>query len=188
MKIAINLASQPYRRDRPMIAASVAVTLLLVGTLGVLVSLAMIDRTQLADTRRTIEKLNQQIRKANEEQARLDTVLRQPDNAEVLERSVFLNTLLYRKGISWTRIFGDLEKTVPHNVRVISIRPFVNAQNQITLDMVVGSESPEPMIELLKVLADSPLFGPAYLHSSLPPSQNEPLFRYRVSVNYAQKL
>jgi type IV pilus assembly protein PilN len=188
MKLPINLASQPYRRDRPIIAASIAVGLLLAGTLATLISLALTDRTQFADTRRQIQQLNRQIQKASAEQARLDGVLRRPDNAEVLERSVFLNTLLYRKGISWTRIFADLEKTIPHNVRIISIRPFVNGQNQVTLDMTVGSESPEPVIELLKVVAESHLFGPAYLHSSLPPSQTEPLYRYRVSVTYAQKL
>ena len=47
------------------------------------------------------------------EQAQLDAVLRKPENAEVLERSVFLNALLVRKGISWTRIFADLEKVLP---------------------------------------------------------------------------
>jgi type IV pilus assembly protein PilN len=106
----------------------------------------------------------------------------------VLERSLFLNALLFRKGISWTRIFADLEQTLPHNVRLISIRPFVNAQNQITLEMNVGAESPEPIIALLKALEESPLFGSVYQHTSLPPSQSEPLYRYRVSVNYAQKL
>ena len=188
MKLPINLASQPFRRDRPLIVASVAVGILLLATLGTLISLALTDRTQLADTWRNIDQLNRQIRKTAAEQAALDAVLRQPDNAEVLERSVFLNALLYRKGISWTRIFADLEKTLPHTVRIISIRPFVNAQNQITLDMNVGSENPEPVIDLLKALETSPLFGAAYLHSSLPPSQTEPLYRYRVSVNYAQKL
>jgi len=188
MKIPINLASQPFRRDRPMVVGSVIVGLLLVATLGTLISLALTDRSQLADTWRSIDQLNRQIRRVTAEQAALDAVLRQPDNAEVLERSVFLNALLYRKGISWTRIFADLEKTIPHNVRIISIRPFVNAQNQITLDMNVGSETPEPVIDLLKALESSPLFGAAYLHSSLPPSQTEPLYRYRVSVNYAQKL
>ena len=188
MKIPINLASQPFRRDRPMVVGSVIVGVLLIGTLGTLISLALTDRAQLADTWRNIDRLNRRIRKVTAEQAALDAVLRQPDNAEVLERSVFLNALLYRKGISWTRIFADLEKTIPHNVRIISIRPFVNAQNQITLDMNVGSETPEPVITLLKALESSPLFGAAYLHSSLPPSQTEPLYRYRVSVNYAQKL
>jgi hypothetical protein len=188
MKIQINLASQPFRRDRPMVVASVGVGVLLVATLAGLISLALSDRAQLAATRRSVGTLNRQIRVATAEQGRLDAVLRQPDNAEVLERSVFLNALLYRKGISWTRIFGDLEKTVPHNVRVIQIRPFVNAQNQITLDLQVGSESPEAVLGLFKALADSPLFGPAYQSNFMPPSQNEPLYRYRLNVNYAQKL
>ncbi len=51
MKIPINLASQPFRRDRAMLAASIAVSLMLVGTLGVLISLIMADRAQLADVR-----------------------------------------------------------------------------------------------------------------------------------------
>ena len=34
MKIPINLASQPFRRDRAMLVASIAVSLLLAGTLG----------------------------------------------------------------------------------------------------------------------------------------------------------
>jgi type IV pilus assembly protein PilN len=188
MKISINLASQPFRRDRPMIVASVVVGLLLVGVLGLLISLATTDRAQFADTRRNIDRLEGQISIAKAEQSRLEAVLRQPENAEVLEQSLFLNALLYRKGISWTRIFGDLEKTLPHNVRLISVRPSVNAQNQITLEMNVGSESPEAVIVLLKSLEESPLFGSVFQRNFLPPSQSEPLYRYSLSVNYAQKL
>ena len=127
MKIPINLASQPFRRDRAMLAASIAVSLMLVGTLGALISLIMADRALLADVRSDVDGLNRQIRAATAEQERLDAVLRKPENAEVLERSVFLNALLYRKGISWTRIFADLEKTVPYNVKVLAIRPSVNS-------------------------------------------------------------
>jgi len=54
--------------------------------------------------------------------------------------------------------------------------------------MVVGSQSPEPVITFLKQLQASPRFGPATVHNSAPPTDNEPLYRYRVSVNYAQKL
>jgi len=188
MKIPINLASQPFRRDRAMLAASIAVSLMLVGTLGVLISLIMTDRALLADVRSDVDGLNRQIRAATAEQERLDGVLRKPENAEVLERSVFLNSLLYRKGISWTRIFADLEKTIPYNVKVLAIRPSVNAQNQVMLDMTVGADSPEPVIQLYKTLEESPLFGSVMEHSSLPPTQSDPLYRYRITVIYAQKL
>ncbi len=106
----------------------------------------------------------------------------------MIERNAFLNVLLYRKGISWTRIFEDLEGALPHNVRLVSVRPQVTANNDLILDMVVGAASNEPVIELLKRLESSPLFGATSVQSWLPPSQNEPLYRYRVSVNYVQKL
>jgi type IV pilus assembly protein PilN len=188
MKIPINLASQPFRRDRAMLAGSIAVSLILVGTLGVLISLIVADRALLAGVRSDVDGLNRQIRTATAEQGRLDAVLRKPENAEVLERSVFLNALLYRKGISWTRIFADLEKTVPWNVKVLAIRPSVNSQNQVLLDMTVGADSPEPVIQLYRALEESPLFGSVVEHSSLPPTQSDPLYRYRITVIYAQKL
>ena len=187
MRIPINLASQPFRRDRAMLAASLAVCLLLVGTLGVLISLALADKAQLADAHRQIDRLHAQIRQVTAQQARLDAVLRKPENAEVLERSVFLNDLLLRKGISWTRIFADLEKVVPYNVRVIQIHPIVDAQNRVMLDMQVAAESYEPVISMLKAMQQAPFANPdPKLQQN--PSQSEPLYRYRVSVEYAQKL
>jgi len=188
MKISINLASQPFRRDRAMLVASVAVSVLLVGTLGALISLATTDRTQLVDLRAEVDRMKSQLRARTQQQQSLDGVLRQPQNAEVLERSVFLNTLLYRKGLSWTRILADLEKTMPAKVRVLNIRPYVTGKNQVTLDMLVGAESAEPVIDLYKALEGSDLFGAVTPQSVLPPSQSEPLYRYRFTVNYAQKL
>ncbi len=186
MKIAVNLASQPFRRERPVIAATVVLSAALAGLLGVLVSLALAERGALADTHLAIDRLNQKLNTIAREQAKLDQVQRQPENAQVLERSVFLNSLLYRKAISWTRIFADLEQTLPHNVRVNSIRPYLAGDNQINLEMLVGSEQTEPMLELLKRLESSGKFGATSVSSRIPPAQNEPLFRYKVNVNYAQ--
>ena len=171
-----------------MLVASVAVSVLLVGTLGALISLATTDRTQLAHLRADVSRIKSQLRATAERQQSLDLVLHQPQNAEVLERSVFLNTLLYRKGLSWTKILADLEKTMPAKVRVLNIRPYVTGKNQVTLDMLVGAESAEPVIDLYKALERSDLFGAVTPQSVLPPSQSEPLYRYRFTVNYAQKL
>jgi type IV pilus assembly protein PilN len=54
--------------------------------------------------------------------------------------------------------------------------------------MVIGAQGPGPVIEFLRNLQASPRFGPATVHNSAAPTDNEPLYRYRVSVNYAQKL
>jgi type IV pilus assembly protein PilN len=188
MRIPINLASQPFRRDRAMLVASVAVCVLLAGSLVALTMLARADNAQLADLRREVGGLRRQIATVTKEQRDADAILRQPQNAEVLERSVFLNTLLYRKGISWTRILADLEKVMPHNVKVINIRPYITGKGQITLDMMVGAQDAHAVIAMYKTLETSPLFEGVMQPQYSPPSQAEPLFRYRFTVNYAQKL
>ena len=188
MKIPINLASQPFQRNRAMLVASIMVSLLLAVTLAALVSMARVDNRQLADARREVSQLNSAVRRVASTQAQQDALLRQPQNAEVLERSVFINSLLLRKGISWTRIFADLEKVLPYNVRLLQIHPTLNAANQVMLDMTVGSETQAPVIQFLQTMEQSPLFGSVLDHSVLPPTQAEPIFRYHVSVLYAQKL
>lgn len=188
MKIPINLASQPFRRGRALLVASIAVCLMLVGTLGVLISLANADSKQLVDVRREISQLDAQIRKVDASQAQQDALLRQPANADVLERSVFINSLLLRKGISWTRILADMEKVLPYNVRIIQIRPTLTASNQVLLDMTVASETQPPVIDFLQNLEQSPLFGSVLDHSFQPPTQSEPIYRNHVSVIYGQKL
>jgi hypothetical protein len=188
MKVPINLASQPFRRDRAMIAASIAVSVVLVFTLSGLIYLMLADRKQLAGVRLDLDRFSRETRAITVEQAKLDAVLRRPENTEVLERSVLLNQLLYRKGISWTKILADLGKTLPWNVQVINIRPYLNKDNQVTLDMTVGSPSQIAIIEFVKALESSSLFQAASVPSSQAPTQTEPLYRSRVLVNYAQKL
>ena len=188
MKIPINLASQPFRRDRAMLVASAVVAILLVACLAALVTLANADNAQLADVRKEVAQLRTQIAAAGKQQTAFETVIRKPENAQVLELSVFLNTLLARKGISWTRILADLEKTLPANVKVLNIQPYVTGRNQVVLGLQVGSETPEPVITFYKRLEGSELFGGVTQNIYQPPSQAEPLYRYRFTVNYAQKL
>ena len=188
MRLPINLATQPFRRDRPVIVLSTLVAAVLIGLLAVLVDLSFSQRGELAEARQNVADLQRRVKAIAAEQAKFDAVLRRPENAEVLERSLFLNELLRRKGISWTKILEDLEKVVPYNVRIIQIRPTLNSRNQVVLDMQVGSESQGPVITLLKNLEESPLFGQVYDHNGSPPSQSDPVWKYRVSVYYAQKL
>ncbi|MGI8989788.1 MAG: PilN domain-containing protein [Bryobacteraceae bacterium] len=187
MKFEMNLASEPFRRDRAILIASGAVGALLVLSLAALVSLILMDRGSMSQQRAALARLNRQLDRIASEQRKVDGELRKPENSEVLERSVFLNTLLYRKGISWTKIFADLEKTLPDNVRVIAIRPQVNARDQIFLEMTVGADSPANVIAFLTKLEASDLFGSTKVNNIQPPSQTDPLYRYTVSVNYAQK-
>ena len=188
MKISINLASQPFRRDRALIVASFAVAAALVATLGILSMLALSDRQQLGGLRQDIVRLNRQIANTQAEQAKMDAILREPENASVLERSVFLNTLILHKAISWSQLFTDLEKTLPYNVKLISLHPFINGSNQVKLDVTLASQNPAPIVDALKAFEKSPRFGAVLSQGYTPPTQADPVYKYRFTVDYAQKL
>jgi type IV pilus assembly protein PilN len=115
-------------------------------------------------------------------------VIHQPQNETVLERSVFINSLLLRKGISWNQIFTDLEKTIPYNVKLTRIRPSVDDQGRVTLDMILASDNVVPMVGALKAFQDNPMFGAVQMKNRIPPTQTEPLYRLALDVTYAQKL
>src|SRR5207237_10320406 len=88
MRIQVNLASEPFRRDRPMLVASAACAAVLVALLGLLVLLIVSERSRQTDTRTAVAKLNSELRAISTEQAKLDAKPPLPMSAEVLERSL----------------------------------------------------------------------------------------------------
>jgi hypothetical protein len=189
LRVPLNLASEPFRRDRQVLVGSAALAIVLGVLLIYQVTAIVSERQRAADIRVAIAQQNARLKAIAAQQAKLNATLRKPENAEVLERSLFLNTLIDRKAISWTKIFADLEKVMPYNVRLVSVRlPAVDSNNQVLLDMVVGAKDVPPILDLLKRLEGSPQFGPTSVQSSAPPSQTDPFYRYHVTVSYAQKL
>jgi Tfp pilus assembly protein PilN len=188
VRVPINLATEPFHNDRAAVVVSTICSALLVALLGVQIYLILGERARAAEGRDAVSALQAQASAASAEQAKLDATLRQPMNAEVLQQSVLLNALIERKSISWARLFSDIAGVQPNGVRLIQVRlPQVNSRNQVTLDMEVGTQQPASAIEFTTRLEKSPLFGPATLLRADPPSQNEPLYRYRLTVSYGQK-
>jgi Tfp pilus assembly protein PilN len=189
----INLASQPFRRER-------ARNLLLAGICGLLfcslVALSMLilrSRAEASQLRSAIAASRAQLERAHYQQAQFAGVLARPENEDVFSKTVFLNEVIARRAVSWTRVFQDLETVLPENVKLLAIRlPQVGPEdrsgtNRVELTMDVGAETPDAVIGLLKRLSASDLFGPPKVMSQTPPGQNDPLYRYRVMVGYAQK-
>lgn len=191
---AINLASQPFRRERAQNAVFALICAGLLCSLLVLVTLILHARAQAAGLRRVIDSETATLRGFEREQRQFSAVLAKPENADVFSTSVFLNELIARRAVSWTRVFKDLETVMPTDMRLMGIRlPQVAAgdasgANRVELDMMVGTLRPEAVIELLKHLQESSLFGPAQVIYQQPPTQNDPLYKYHVTVAYAQKL
>ena len=190
----INLASQPFRRERAQNALLAGIGTLLACSLLVLTGLILHARAQAADLRRVIDAEQAELARSQRAQAGYTTVLAKPANSDVFAQSVLLNELIARRAVSWTRVFEDLGTVLPENMRLLSIQlPQVAAeegpgQERVQLDMWVGTEQPTSVIGLLKRLESSKLFGDASVMTQAPPTQNDPLFKYRLTVAYAQQL
>jgi hypothetical protein len=188
MRVPINLAREPFRRDRPVLIASAAGCIILTVTLIFLSSAALSERAQSQKTRLTLNAVNRQLTRMQAEQAKLENAMRQPANAVVLDRSLLFNDIIRRKSISWTRIFSDLETVLPHDVRISAIHPQVNSKDDLSLDMTVEATAPEPVIGFVARLEGSDVFGSTQVSTITLPTQNDPFYRYRLSVTYTQNL
>ncbi len=190
----INIASQPFRKERAQNAALALAGVVLMCSLLLLVSLILHSRRQARHLRRSIDSQQAELTGLQRAQAQYSSVLGKPGNADVFAQSVLLNELIARRAVSWTRVFEDLGTVLPSNMRLLSIQlPQVNAENgtgrnRVRLDMWVGTEQPASVIGLLKKLEGSPLFGDASVMTQAPPTQNDPLYKYRLTVAYAQQL
>lgn len=193
VNVPINLASQPFRRERVELAMLASIGAVLTISLLVFVVLILQDRSHVSAIRKRIRADQQTLAAVERQQAQSQKVIVQPDNADVFSKSVFYNQLIARRAVSWTRVFDDLTRVMPADVQLIALRlPQVAAENSgdknhVELDMLVGARQPQAIMPLLKKLQESPLFGPAEMSSQSPPTQNDPLFRYRLSVPYVQK-
>jgi len=165
MRLDINLATRPYEDAREFWARwGLGVGLLGLLTL-VLLGLAVRGWTQAGRDRQNIAQLQDQIAERDRERATAQAFLDMSVNRSTRDQSQFLNGLIQRKAFSWTRVFEDLERVMPPNLHVVSLRPELNEQNQMQLDMKVAGDTRGAAVELVHRMEGSSHFQGAQLVS-----------------------
>jgi type IV pilus assembly protein PilN len=158
MRLDINLATRPYEDAREFWARwGLGVGLLATLTLVLLV-FAVRGWTNAGRDRHNIAQLQQQIAELNKERTEDQAVLDMPVNRSTRDQSQLLNGLIQRKAFSWTRVFEDLERVIPPNLHVVSLRPELNDQNQMQLDMKVAADTRAAAVELVHRMEGSKRF------------------------------
>lgn len=163
MRLDINLATRPYEDAREFWARwGLGVGLLGVLTL-VLLGWAVSGWTHAGRDRQSIAQLQQQIAERDKERANDQAVLDMAANRSTRDQSQFLNGLIQRKAFSWTRVFEDLERVMPANLHVVSLRPELNEQNQMELEVKVAGDARAAVVELVHRMEGSKHFQGAQL-------------------------
>ncbi len=160
MRIAINLASRPFVELRPLFARlRLAMLGLLVLALALGAGLHFMSRTT-ADESARMNTLVQQTQTYQDQRARNEARMRQPQNLGVLERAQFLNALFASKSFSWTAVMMDLERVLPAGVQVTSIDPVISKQGDVMIRLRVSGDR-DRTVQLIRNLERSQRFvGP----------------------------
>ena len=163
MRLDINLATRPYEDAREFwVRWGLGVGLLGVLTL-VLLGLAVRGWANAGRDRHNIAQLQDQIAERDRERATAQAFLDMSVNRSTRDQSQFLNGLIQRKAFSWTRVFEDLERVMPSQLHVMSLRPELNEQNQMQLDMRVACDTRGAAVELVHRMEGSRHFQGAQL-------------------------
>ena len=172
MRVAINLASQPYEDQRQFwMRWGVAVVALSVLTVVLLYS-AVLSVISARKDRDLIQQRRQQIAARDQERSRAEAELNLPQNRTTRDRSNFLNDAFQRKAFSSTRVFEDLEQVMPPNLHVVSIQPATAEDNQLQIKLVVAGESRERAEQLVKKMEGSREFRETHIESEATRADN----------------
>jgi Tfp pilus assembly protein PilN len=158
MRLRLNLSTTPSENNRPFLAGAA-----LAGTLGLL-ALAVLSHAALGawqanrSLRTEITHWQEEIQVDRQSQQVLKAYFQTPAAQRVLDRAAFLNSLIGERSFPWTKIFMDLEQTLPAGVRVVNISPkLVNGRAQVELE--VGATSDEGKIRFLEAIEKSKVFS-----------------------------
>jgi type IV pilus assembly protein PilN len=184
MRLDLNLATRPYEDAREFwmrwgigVGALGLLTLILLG-------LSIRGWVDAGRDRRTIAQLEAQIAGKDDERAKAQAFLEMAANHSTRDQSQFLNGLIQRKAFSWTRVFEDLERVVPNNLHVVSLRPELNEQNQLELEMKVVGDTRAAAVDLVHRMEGSKHFQGAQLVQESQAGDNAAAVMATVSAVY----
>jgi Tfp pilus assembly protein PilN len=178
----LNLASRPFRDERPFIAVVVVSSLLIA-----FLTLMNFDawyryRNETQATRAKIATLESQ---AEQERVRAETLnqkLRTVDVKLLAKQAQFANTQLAERAFSWSELLDRLEKVLPDYVRIESISPGFGQNGLVHLNMQCVARDGDGLVKTLNRLnADKEHFANAF-----PPNYDhtDQGWRFIVGVDY----
>jgi len=89
----------------------------------------------------------------------LEAGLDRPEAAAKLNEIGFLNALIARRELSWTKMFATLEQMVPEKVHLVSLSPEFRPEGALMLRIQVQGKSVTDVSNFVHALELSPVFA-----------------------------
>ena len=157
-----NLSTRPFYNERG-VHGLLAVTALIVAvvTILTLTQIVLLTRRQasLSNQAAAAETRAAEL-KARAARTRQAVDATQLDSISGAAREA--NTIIGQRLFSWTDLLNRLEKTLPDNVRITSLRPSVEREGEVRITMTVAAESVDDIEQFMANLEATTAFSEVY--------------------------
>jgi hypothetical protein len=157
-----NLSTRPFYNERGL-------HMLLAATALIVVALTIFNLTQIGLLYSRQSQLSRQAQ-ADETRAqdlraraaRTRQVINTKQNAEISEAAREANAIIGQRLFSWTDLLNGLETTLPDDVRITALRPRVERDGSIVVQMTVAGRSVEDIDLFISNLEATPAFSEVF--------------------------
>ncbi|HUR36816.1 MAG TPA: hypothetical protein VM009_03300 [Terriglobales bacterium] len=171
MRFDLNLATHPYEDSRRFYMQWVPLLALLAALAVGLTWFAYSDYAEYRRQNRELDALKAKIAELDKVKTQAEETLARPDNSGTRDQATYINDLFRKKAFSWTQVMSDLEKIMPAQVQVASIKPTLTPSGVLEFTLVVNTRKRDSGIELVRRMEGSPRF--AYPQLRAERSQSE---------------
>jgi Tfp pilus assembly protein PilN len=187
MSTRLNLASKPFRNRVLPWTVTFVVALTSVVALIFIAQSSFKTYTSIAATQRDVDGLKKQLDTLKKQEKDVETALT-PDQKRELK---YAHGLVDRKRFSWSRLFSDLEASLPGEIRVTKIvvkgvgmqadRPVAD------LDLVVSSKTPTNVTEMIENMESEGIFHAELVAQNPQRGKGETGSEYELNVHYVPR-
>jgi len=158
MYLRLNLATKPLVSHRPFLTGA-AIGALLGGILFALLGWRLYTLRQAdAELRARTEKVQNEMARVYAQKQQLDRFFSQQETVGLQDRAKFTAEVMEGSSFNWTRLFMDLEHTLPAGVHVLRIEPKLD-KGGAEVKFAIGAANEDAKLKLLKAFEDSKSFS-----------------------------
>ena len=184
MSAKLNLANQPFRNRALPWTITAIVTVASLLALVLIVRASMTTNTEANRVERDVNSLREQAKALQKRAEEIKEALT-PDQLQTLQAA---HTLVDRKRFSWSRLFADLEASLPSNVRVtrINVRDVTLRGNQTyaELELTVIGKSDADVTHMIGEMDRAGIFQAEPLSQDAQSEKNQGGTEWTLRVLY----
>lgn len=188
MYVRLNLATKPLFSHRRFLTYAAAA-----GLLGTILFLglgwkAYQIRSANAEIRRQSQAVEAEIGQYMQKRAELDDFFNRHENTRLQERASFTKSVIEARSFNWTKMFMDLEHTLPAGVHIVRIEPKME-KGVMSVHLLIGAVDQDSKLKVLKAFEESSSFTQVALideHLATPGQSGNDVVTLELTAVYAR--